>query len=99
MKAITPEKAQELRAASIPDTVYQAINNLLVLKYNDLYIKITQAEVMEEIRNVAKQNYPKEVIVNKGWLNFENAYRSNGWEVKYIETGNPTYYEFIPIKK
>lgn len=104
MKILTPEDAKQEKLTSIPDFVYQAFNNLLVRNYDAYSITISQNEVIQEILRLCHlEDFTKETIFKNRWLDVEEEYRKNGWEVEYDKPGlgesYPAIFIFKPKKK
>lgn len=104
MKILTPEDAKQEKLTSIPDFVYQAFNNLLVRNYDAYSITISQNEVIQEILRLCHlEDVTEETIFKNRWLDVEEEYRKNGWEVKYGKPGlgesYRTVFNFKPKKK
>lgn len=104
MKILTPEDAKQEKLTSIPDFVYQAFNNLLVRNYDAYSITISQNEVIQEILRLCYlEDVTKETIFKNRWLDVEEEYRKNGWEVNYDKPGfnesGSAFFVFKPKKK
>ena len=103
MKIFTPEDAKQKKLTSIPDFVYQAFNNLLVRNYDAYRITISQNEVIQEILRLCNSELTRETIFKNRWLDVEEEYRKNGWEVEYDKPGlgesYPAIFIFKPKKK
>lgn len=104
MKILTPEDAKQEKLTSIPDFVYQAFNNLLVRNYDAYSITISQNEVILEILRLCHlEDFTKETIFKNRWLDVEEEYRKNGWEVEYDKPGlgesYPARFIFKPKEK
>ena len=104
MKILTPEDAKQEKLTSIPDFVYQAFNNLLVRNYDACSITISQNEVIQEILRLCYlDDVTKETIFKNRWLDVEEEYRKNGWEVNYDKPGfnesGSAFFVFKPKKK
>jgi hypothetical protein len=104
MKVFTPKDAKEHKLASIPDFVYGAFNNLLVKNYDAYSTVILQDEVITEIiRLCPSDDITVQTIWENRWLNVEDEYRKNGWEVEYDKPGldeiYPARFIFKPKEK
>lgn len=88
MKVFTPKDAKEHKLASIPDFVYRAFNNLLAKNYDAYSTVILQNEVITEIiRLCPLDDITVQTIWENKWLDVEDEYRKNGWEVEYDKPG------------
>ena len=104
MKIFTPKDAKEHKLASIPDFVYQAFNNLLAKNYDAYGTIILQGEVIKEILTVCPlDSMTSQIILENKWLDVEDEYRKNGWEVEYEKQGlgesYPARFIFKPKEK
>ena len=104
MKIFTPKDAKEHKLASIPDFVYGAFNNLLVKNYDAYGTVILQDEVITEIiRLCPLDDITVQTIWENKWLDVEDEYRKNGWEVEYDKPGlgetYPARFIFKPKEK
>lgn len=104
MKIFTPKDAKEHKLASIPDFVYQAFNNLLAKNYDAYGTIILQGEVIKEILTVCPlDSMTSQIILENKWLDVEDEYRKNGWEVEYDKPGlgesYPARFIFKPKEK
>lgn len=104
MKIFTPKDAKEHKLASIPDFVYQAFNNLLAKNYDAYSTVILQHEVIKEILTVCPlDSMTSQIVLENKWLDVEDEYRKNGWEVEYDKPGlgesYPARFIFKPKEK
>jgi len=72
---------------NIPGVVFDAFNELITKNYTNGRARLIQKDVVKLI----KENLGDEEQFNYDWLNIEDAYREEGWEVKYDK---PAYCEF-----
>ena len=89
---ISREEALKIRKENrngIPDLVFEVVNNLLLTKpWKNNRIFITQDEILNKLtgdEDCGKLN--RQTILDKGWLDFEDIYRENGWKVTYDKPG------------
>lgn len=94
VKPITPDTVTEYKLKSIPDEVFEAVNELIALKFTirGQRVIVKQQEIIDLVR---KKLYPDAEEGVKGrfdfnWLNFEKVYEEAGWTVKYDK---PAYNE------
>jgi hypothetical protein len=89
MKAFSPQDVIQAQAtgAQIPDEVFDIINDMLV-KAGSSRIVIKQNELVEAITEML--GVSRQTVFSNSWLNFEPAYRAQGWLVKYDK---PAYNE------
>ena len=96
-KPITPEKVQEKFLINIPDIIIDVVNDLIVKNW-DPSSKEAVVEQEEIVSTVLKKTSTirRDEIFNRNWLDFEDLYRQNGWDVEYdkpayCETYEPTF--------
>lgn len=89
-KPLTPQEVAQQKQDSIPDAVIEVVNALLVKKWNrnNRTATIKQDDIVAAI--VAKMGVSNQEVFNQGWLDFEDAFRAQGWKVKYDK---PAYCE------
>lgn len=87
-KPISPDEITEAKAASLPDDVYDAFNELIVKNISQGKAVVTKKDVAASIAN--KLNISIQEIYNKGYLNVEEIYRKAGWTVEF---NSPSYDE------
>lgn len=81
---INPIKPEEILAAQyFPDEVIHAFNELIALNYCDGRAVIKQSDVLLRLEAV----FSRQTVVDNGWLNIEELYRSAGWNVDYDKPG------------
>lgn len=87
---ITPDDARSGKASSIPDAVFDVVNELLSERFNESSIRIDQADIVKRI--CERMKLTSQQVFDNGWLDFESAYRGAGWSVEYDKPGfNETY--------
>ncbi len=80
---ISPDEAKQ--GHSIPSVVFDVVNTLLSRGARN----IKQSEV---VRLIEASGIERSVIFENHYLDFEDAYRANGWSVEYDRPGfNETY--------
>ena len=91
VKAFSPQEVANKHVESIPDCIIEAVNDLLIKKYNPTYgtATIKQNEVIAAVEHI----YTRHTIFDNNWLDFENLYRAQGWEVTYDKPGYCESYE------
>jgi hypothetical protein len=87
---ISPDEVVAAKANSIPDEVFDVVNELIAEKWSGRYALVLQRDIVARLKA-----YPKFEDVDfaaKGWLDFEPIYRQKGWGVEYDKPGyNETY--------
>lgn len=91
---VGPIKPSEIRAAkraSIPDEVFAAFNEAIARSWDGHQAIVRQDEVTEAI--VRAMHIPRDELFRRHLLDVEEAYRADGWDVKYDKPGyNETYH-------
>lgn len=79
-----------LKVKSIPPFVFDQVNDLLMQRYEGMGrpIRILQKEILERLK--INNNGTLPAAFEWWWLDFEDAYRAEGWLVKY---DRPAYNE------
>lgn len=89
MSAISPEEAKLRHGGSIPEKLLEAVNKFLAEHAHKRHINLLQKELVEELKKVG---ISEREALDKGWLDFEDLYRSKGWKVTYDKPGfNESY--------
>ena len=80
----SPEDVLKKRVETIPDYVIDAFNALLTENYQEDETIIEQEDVIRKILEYSTDDgLTRETIFKKHYLDIENLYRNNGWEVDY----------------
>ena len=93
-EGIKPIKASEIgdkKAATIPDAMIQAVNELLAQNWNGDSAVIRKDDLLNkyfEISGETNDRANRDGLYNKHALDFEDMYRKEGWKVTY---SSPTY--------
>lgn len=101
-KPITPEQAKEKFTKRIPDIIIDAINDLIVEHYSP--IKRSATIKQDEILNRISDTYSRQTVFDNNWLDIEDIYREQGWDVTYEkptygDSDFPPYFTFKERKK
>lgn len=98
---IKPSEVFEAKRISFPDFVLIAFNSLITEHWDGYRSVIRQkavvARIIEESRGTTNPNQ----IFEKKWLDVEDIYRKEGWEVEHDKPGYNENYEafFVFAKK
>lgn len=88
-KPISPNDIAAVKRSAIPEVVFTVINNLITEKWNGASAKFTQDDAIAALVDTGMSRFE---IFDKGYLDFEGAYRAEGWHVHYDKPGyNETY--------
>lgn len=87
IKPLSPDEADEAKAAAIPDFVIEAINGILAtgkrnFTQDEAILAIQKAYSIENGRKP-----PRDRVFKEGWLDFEPIFRKAGWRVVYDKPG------------
>lgn len=85
VEPLTLNQADEQQGNFIPPAVIEAVNALILSKWNGQSITLYQDEVIDAIHR--KINVMRHEIFDKGWLDFEPLYRKAGWKVGFDKPG------------
>lgn len=99
---ISPDQIGEAQAAALPEEVFKVVNNHIALGWCNTYAQVTQEEVITDLLKELGWNpdTDRQAIFDHGYLNFEEAYRSQGWVVKYDKPAyNESYGAFWTFKR
>jgi hypothetical protein len=102
VKPIKPEEILEKKAETIPDEMFQAINELIALKWNGSSAVFRQEDLILkyfEITGQSNLERNREVIFSNHMLDFEDIYRKEGWQVHYDKPAyNESYHATFEFK-
>ena len=103
-KVYSPEDVLKKRVETIPDYVIDAFNDLLTENYQEDETIIEQEDIIRKILEYSTDDeLTRETIFKKHYLDIENLYRNNGWEVDYEKPAFDELFEpffiFKPKKK
>lgn len=88
MKPIRPDEVASAKVKYLPPEVIKAINDLIIKHWNGKNATIKQNELVDEMCKNFNKRYPEDKYVrqdifNEKYLEFEDAFRTVGWDVKY----------------
>ena len=72
---IKPEDVIPLRSKSVPDWVIEAVNRLIVAKWDGKEAIVYQEDIVKQYLGDGNFDYT--------WLDFEDIFREAGWKVIY----------------
>ena len=91
-KPISPDEISKAKIQYFPSFVFEAVNMLLAAKFSNSSATILQKDIKAKIFELAPEDFKSADIYKLGWLNFEEVYESQGWEVTYDKPAyNETY--------
>jgi hypothetical protein len=80
-RPISPDEIADAKVTQIPASVIEAFNKLLALNFSGGAARVKQDDVIAEI--MLTTQLTRREIIDKGYLNVEEVFRSAGWKVKY----------------
>ena len=90
-KPITPTEARTKQVESIPDFIIEIFNTKIVQNLDsNNRSTITQKEIMTAIMNHSECDFIRQKVFDRGWLDIEPLYRTQGWNVTFDK---PAYCE------
>lgn len=95
-KPISPKEAFE-GFDQLPPKVLDTWNKLIVKNRSGRRSVVMQNSAIEALRGAMTSAnsdtlIPRQMVFDEGWLNIEEVYRANGWNVEYDKPGyNETY--------
>ncbi len=100
MKPIKPSEVKEKKQSSIPDSIIESVNEMIVEKWDGSQACFYQDDL---IKKILKKDITlnKNKIFDNGFLDFESLFRKEGWSVIYDKPGYNEDYEasFLFTKK
>ena len=93
VKPISPSDAKIGHRCTIPDSIIDAVNKLIIKNYDPIYNEsvVKQDEILEMVCGDPDCGMLKRAdVFNNHWLDVEDIYREQGWNVEYDK---PAYYE------
>lgn len=78
---ITPQQAEQARQEAIPSFVFAAFNELITSNLSNGRAEILQKDVVARIRTLSGGQFEQR------WLDVEEAYAAQGWQVGYDKPG------------
>lgn len=98
IKPITPAQVAAQQLSDIPDEVIEIWNRVLAKRYRSGSATIKQDEIVQELVSLTQGDRQK--IFENGWLEIEELYNANGWNVEYDKPGyNESYDAFFVFRK
>ena len=89
MPAMSPKEIERLRLSQIPDPVFDVVNDLLA-KAGDTSRKVIYQD--DVVAALEARGFNRQDLFENNWLDFENFYEVNGWDVTYDKPGyNESY--------
>ncbi len=84
---ISPSDIPAAKAEHIPEDVFEIVNGLLAANFTAGRALFYQDDILAALE---AKGHDRQDVFDKGYLNFEEAYRAQGWKVEYDK---PAYNE------
>ncbi len=87
---IRPREVARAKAASIPEEVFEAFNELIAQGWNGRFANVRQKDAADRAVLKMKARDPsatRAALYDNGWMDVEDAYRKAGWKVEYDKPG------------
>jgi len=103
VKPISPSEVLEKKRDSMPEEMLEAVNELIVKKWNGREATFKQDDVLDlyfakKGENNISMNRTK--VFDNHWMDFEDIYRKEGWSVEYDKPAyNESYDATFTFKK
>lgn len=92
VKPITPAEIPSFKKGIIPDAVFEVFNELIAKNYSNGSARVTQSDVVNKL---ATRGISGSQIYAEKYLDIEEIYEQNGWDVEYDKPGyNESYGAF-----
>lgn len=92
MPAYSPKDALVRHGETIPEELLAVVNKFLAERIHKGQITITRKELADALQFT---QINESEALERGWLDFEELYRAQGWKVTYDKPGfNETYVGF-----
>jgi len=83
-KPITPEEIVEVKKTTIPDSIIEAANQLIIDHWDGSSSTFKLKELIIKYRKIAGSGAVSErKLIDYNWLNIEPTFEDVGWKVKY----------------
>ncbi len=82
VRPLSPNEVTEAKKAIMPDFVIEAFNHLIAKNFTGRSSKILQKDVIAHMLSI-RDSISRDEIYQNHWLDVEDIYRSEGWEVEY----------------
>lgn len=90
IRPISPNQLHTIKKKTTREIVYETVNEMLVENAGDRSRIILKLE--DILMKLVARGLDKYELIDKGFMDFEPAYRKAGWKVDYDEPGwNETY--------
>jgi len=106
IKPMKPEEVLDRKIETIPDAMFEAVNAMIALKWNGSSATFRQDDLLLKYFEISKKTDDRDTrdkLFANHQVDFEDAYRREGWKVVYDKPAYNESYEptfcFTIIKK
>lgn len=93
VKPISPSEVAEIKKDLLPDFVIETWNNTIAKFWNGSYAMIFQNKIITELLEKSPILITRNEIFDEHWLDVEDIYIAEGWNVKYDKPAYNENYE------
>lgn len=96
IKPIKPEEVLDKKIETIPDAMLEAVNAMIALKWNGSSSTFRQDDLLLKYFEISKETDDREArdkLFANHHMDFEDAYRREGWKVEYDKPAYNESYE------
>lgn len=98
VKPIRPDEVTATKKQYIPDGIIEAFNEAIAKNYSNGYATVYQDDVMTIA--IEKTGYSRSRIFENNWLDVEDIYRAEGWNVLYDKPAyNENYRAYFEFRR
>ena len=94
-KPIKASEIMSVKNAAIPEVVIDVFNDFIIKNFNGRYANVVKDQVVEVL---VQKGLDRQKIYANHWLDVEDLFRENGWNVQYDSPGYdesyPAFYVF-----
>ena len=88
-RSITPEEVKKLKVHTIPDVIFEATNELIIKHFDGIRAIVELNEIIDKVCT-EETGLTHNEIFDSHYLDIEDYYRNQGWDVTYDD---PAYCE------
>ncbi|HEU5114533.1 MAG TPA: hypothetical protein VFT82_02075 [Candidatus Paceibacterota bacterium] len=81
---LKPKDVVDKKAEDIPPEVIEAFNEMIAKEWDGGSARVVQKDV---IKKIVEKGISRDEIFKNNWLDVEEIYRKNGWDVEYDKPG------------
>lgn len=96
VKPMKPDEVLDRKIETIPDAIFEAVNAMIALKWNGSEATFRQDDLLKKYFEISKETDDRatlDKLYDNHQMDFEDAYRREGWKVEYDKPGYNESYE------